>query len=140
MEKNVVINIVDTHEYDGEKTTSELMTVGVFAETSDGYILTYEEQDETLKECMTTLNISEPGRVVMTRTGEYNTELVLERSKRNSCHYSTPMGDLFIGVYAKKVEPRFTSAGGELKLSYTLDFNTGFLSNNELSISVREAQ
>ena len=139
MENDYIINILDTHESDGEKSQAELTTVGSFYLTDYGFSLSYREQDETLKNCVTTLDIFGPEKVVMSRTGDYTAEMVLENKKRNTCLYSTPMGDLFMGVYTKKIEPGLTAEGGTLELEYTVDFNAGILYENRLSISVKKA-
>ena len=140
MEEKYIINILDTHESNGEKSQAELTTVGGFSVTDNGFSLSYREQDETLKNCVTTLDIFGSDKVIMTRTGDYSAEMVLENKKRNSCYYSTPMGDLFMGVYTKKIEPDLTADGGTLELNYTVDFNAGILYENSLSISIKRAQ
>ncbi|MCR4615365.1 MAG: DUF1934 domain-containing protein [Clostridiales bacterium] len=140
MEENYIINILDTHENNGEKSQAELNTVGRFSVTDYGFSMSYREQDDTLKSCVTTLDIFGPDKVIMSRTGDYTTEMVLENKKRNSCYYSTPMGDLFMGVYTKKIDHDLTADGGTLELNYTIDFNAGILYENSLSISVKRAQ
>ena len=51
--------------------------------------------------------------------------------------YATEYVDLMLGVHGKEVRSRVGENEGELFFSYTLDFNTGFCSQNKLHITFR---
>mgnify|MGYP001023613399 CR=1 FL=1 len=136
--KDVIISIVDKHEAGGESVSSELITVGTFCGDENDYSLTYKEQDESLLSCTTTLRVQNKNKITMTRCGDFMTEMVIEQGKRHNCHYTTPAGNLFMGVFAKKVESKINHSGGSLFFSYTIDFNSDFASFNELNVTVRE--
>ena len=72
----------------------------------------------------------------MTRTGKYNTEMVIEKDRRHTCFYRTPYGELIMGIFAKKISNEMTENGGILNFSYTIDFNNTPASENELVVSV----
>ena len=72
----------------------------------------------------------------MTRCGDYSTQMIMEREKRHSCHYNTPMGEMVMGVFARRIESDMTEDGGSLLLDYTIDINADFASINELKITV----
>ncbi|MEI6578372.1 MAG: DUF1934 domain-containing protein [Eubacteriales bacterium] len=137
-DKNVIISIVDNHESDGENSTSELITVGTLNGSGDNYSLVYAEQDEALKGCITTIKVEDKNRIVMTRTGDICAEMIIEKDKRHNCHYITPHGDFMMGVFARYVTSKMNADGGELKFQYTIDFNTGLASVNELMVTVKE--
>ena len=138
--KNVIIRIVDKHETDGEHSSSELITVGTLDGFGDNYSLAYTEQDEALQGCVTTIKVEDQKRVVMTRTGEVCAEMIIEKDKRHNCHYMTPYGDFMMGVYARDVRSKMAADGGELNFQYTIDFNTGLSSVNELKVTVKEVE
>ena len=73
----------------------------------------------------------------MTREGEYTTQMIIEREKRHLCHYMTPMGEIVMGVFARKVESDMSENGGGLLLNYTIDINADFAAINELKITVK---
>ena len=125
MEKQVFINIEGSHSGPEDSYSSQTNTQGVLRLLENGYELSYEEPDDELKGCVTTLLIEDGGLVTMTRRGQ-----------RHVCHYVTPFGDMLLGIFAKKVESSVTEAGGELLLHYTIDVNADLASSNELKITV----
>ena len=124
MEKEVVIKIVDRHEMDGDTDGLETTLLGKFSGDRDSYVLSYTENGE----CIT-----------MTRSGMFETELIIQRGKRHNCSYSTPAGNLMLGVFAQRVESDMTEKGGTLEFDYTLDLGAGVVSENYLVITVTEA-
>lgn len=134
--KNAIIHITDRHLQDGEKFECELTTSGSFELTENGCIVNYSETDEELTNCVTTLDVDGSQKISMTRTGKYNTEMVIEKDRRHTCYYATPYGELVMGVYALSIENEIGENGGTLKFSYTIDFNNAQASENELIVAV----
>ena len=99
----------------------ELMTRGQFVQKGGSYYITYKETETTGYEgCTTTLKIAADGsRVAMLRFGKgggAGTQLLIEKGKRNLCHYET---------------------GGTAKFGYLLDANSAELvSRNRLEVTV----
>lgn len=139
MKKDVIIQIVGRQQGEDGEDTIEMTTVGTLDGGPDDYLLTYMEQDEEMEGCVTTLRVQGGRTVTMTRAGSYETQLTIEQNKRHNCHYSTPYGDLVMGVFAKEVTSRMTNGGGKLHFHYTIDFNAGLAAVNELTVTVKEA-
>ncbi len=133
--KEAIIKITDRHIQEGEELSAELTTSGTLEFRPDGFTVTYVETDEELKGCTTVLNYRD-GAIVMTRTGKYNTELIIEKDRRHTCFYQTPFGELMMGVYTKNIFTDMTENGGSLRFSYTIDFNNDLASENDLDVSV----
>ena len=133
--KDAVVKITDRHLQDGEEYTCELATSGSLDFQPDGFTVVYNETDEELKGCKTELKYSN-GVIVMTRSGKYNTELIIEKDRRHSCFYATPYGELMMGVYTKNMFTDMNENGGTLRFSYTIDFNNDLASENDLTVSV----
>jgi uncharacterized beta-barrel protein YwiB (DUF1934 family) len=131
-----IVKIVDRHIQDGEEISCELTTSGEFEVTESGCKIVYNETDEELANCVTTLDVEASDKISMTRSGKYNTEMIIEKERRHSCYYATPYGELLMGIYAKKIENKVTENGGTLDFSYTIDFNNVTASENELSVTV----
>lgn len=138
MKKEVVIKIVDRHEMDGDTDGLETTLLGTFEGDKDSYVLSYTENGE-LEGCKVTLRVENGDCVTMTRSGLFETELIIQRGKRHSCSYSTPAGNLLLGVFAQRVESDMSEAGGTLEFDYTLDLGAGVVSENYLVITVTEA-
>lgn len=139
MQKDVIINIQDTHSIDGESQTAELLTTGTLTGFGELYSLTYAEQDNGLKNCITTLVVEGNKKITMSRQGHYKANFVMEKGKRHNCHYSTPHGDILMGVYTSNISSDMKENGGKLVFKYTIDFNASHSSENELKITVKEA-
>ena len=136
--RNAIITIKDRHIQDGEELTAELTTSGSFELTEKGCIVIYKETDEEMTDCVTRLDVEGSQTVTMTRTGKYNTEMIIEKERRHTCFYSTPFGELIMGIYANSVVNNIGENGGTLSFSYTIDFNNSPASENELCITVAE--
>lgn len=134
--KNAIVTITDRHFQDGEEYSCELTTSGRFEITENGCTVIYNETDEEMTNCLTTLDVIGSQKITMTRSGKYNTEMIIEKDRRHTCFYSTPYGELIMGIYAKMISNEMGENGGTLKFAYTIDFNNSPASENELHITV----
>ncbi len=139
--KNVMISITGLQEYENaEKDAIELTTAGALTKIPGGYQLSYEESALTgMEGTLTSFEIS-PNRVVLTRTGQLNSEMVFEKGVRHLSLYSTPMGSLEVGVAARKVHSTINDQGGELVINYAIDIDHQLAGENSFSLKVREAR
>lgn len=135
--KKTVVHIIDSHTTDGETSTCELTTSGTLDYNGNVFTVTYEETDEELHGCQTTLKVENSRRITMTRSGKYTAEMIIEKERRHSCYYTTPYGELLMGIYAKNVTAEMDENGGTLKFAYTIDFNNDLASENELTLNVK---
>ena len=120
----------------------ELMTRGSFVLKGGSYYITYKETETTGYEgCTTTLKLAADGsRVAMLRYGKGSgagTQLVIEKGKRNLCHYETGYGSMTLGVTADEIVCGLTEKGGTARFAYLLDANSAELvSRNRLEVTV----
>ncbi len=114
----------------------DLYTTGVYTEKNGSYYIRYN--DETLKQepSSTTIKVTED-RLVIMRSGENESHLVIEKDKRSEGHYVTPVGSLLVGINNGKLNNRLSKQGGELDFSYDLDMNGKFVARNEISINIK---
>ena len=139
MKKDVIIELVDRHEVDGESEGAKIVSVATIEGDENDYTIRDSETGD-LDGCEVALNVKDKKTVTMTRTGNvYSTQLIVEQGKRHNCFYNTPAGELMLGVYAKKVHSTVEKGEGILRFSYTLDFNSDLVSENELIITVKNA-
>ena len=140
MIKDAIINIKGIQGIDDETDTIEFMTDGRFGIKDGSFYISYDESRmlDTGDEVKTHIYINSEDSVVLQRTGTIKSKILIENGKRNNCFYSTPHGDLTIGVYGEAIEHNLTDSGGEIKLRYTIDYDLRLISRNEVNISVRE--
>ena len=135
---NYIITIDNTQYNENGKDHFTLSTVGDYTKDGETRIIRYRDSAATgFEGSETTLHVT-PGMVTMIRTGEYASSLILEKGRRHTCHYGTPVGDLPLGINTTKLENGLTDSGGTLDFSYSLDLNANLFAATELKITVRE--
>lgn len=111
-----------------------LMTTGQLSITGDMYILQYKEtqpDDSTAQDVVLQM---QPGRVVMTRLGDFGTSMAFAKGQRFQGVYHTPYGDLEMAIYATKVNCSLSPEKGKVHLLYQLDMQGSFAAMNELKL------
>ncbi|MGN0597083.1 MAG: DUF1934 domain-containing protein [Ruminiclostridium sp.] len=139
MTKDVNITIKTVQKADEEQDTTELFTVGKFNKGRDKFTVSYDESEATgFEGCTVKLEITD-NMVTMTRFGEkVMTNLMIEKGRKHHCHYGTPYGDFIVGITADEIRSELTGKGGDIYLKYTIDINSSFMSENEMSINIKE--
>ena len=96
----------------------ELMTRGNLVKKGESFYITYKEtQTIGFEGCTTTIKIAEDGsRVALLRFGRANSQLLIERERRNLCHYETEVGSLTLGVTGDGIDCNLTEKGGSAVL------------------------
>jgi len=139
MEERYMITVVGRQTVDGDTDTIEVITTGDMTVNDGRVTIVYPEyaQDEPSKVTDTTVTL-ENGVLSIDRQGEMSSHLILEQGVRHECLYTTPVGQMFIGIFTGRIESDIDERGGEIKAAYQLDFNRSAVSYNEFNISVKE--
>lgn len=138
-----LIRIKSCVEQDGEPQCVELTTRGSFLRKNGSFFITYKETETTGYEgCTTTLKVAEDAsRVAMLRYGRATSQLLIEKGRRNVCHYETGYGSITLGVTADEISHELGEQGGTVHFSYVLDADSADLvSKSSLEVSVTHIQ
>jgi len=139
MIKDVIINIEGVQGIDDQTDTIEFTTEGKFGFKDGKYFLSYDEgqmmENASIK---TKIFINSSDSLVLQRSGTITSRMEIEKGRRNSCFYSTPAGDLCIGIYGEKLDVNLNDSGGRLEMVYTIDSDLTLISRNEVKITVKE--
>ena len=130
----------DTNPQKEKEEFVELMTRGSFTKKNGSYYISYKEtQTIGFEGCTTTIKIAEDGsRVALLRFGRANSQLLIERDRRNLCHYETEVGSLTLGVTGDGIDCKLTEKGGSAAFSYLLDADDArIVSRNTLEMTVQ---
>lgn len=135
--KKVMIKIKGTQGLGDEKQVIEFATEGTLKEADGKFILSYYD-DSVIggSRVKTTLTASGDKSVVLDRTGQVKSRLLIEKGVRNNCFYSAPEGSITLGIYGKDITNSLNADGGKIKMIYTLDTDLKLISENEVQISV----
>lgn len=133
---NSLITIHDMHLTDGKPERSEMITNAEIEGSAQSYKVRYREQSEEMKDCRTCISVTDGSRVEITREGAYNTVMKIEKGRRNVCCYSTPVGNIFMGISANMIASDFVNGRlRKLEFAYELDVDGNLLSKNRIRIT-----
>ena len=122
MKRDVVLAIRGTQTYAGqEPEVIELVTEGTMEFRNGGWDISYEESALTGLEGVTTTFRVEPGKVLLTRTGKLQSQMVFEEGVPHDTLYQMSFGTLMMTVKATFVFFDIVEDGGTIDLSYNLD-------------------
>ncbi len=139
MKKDVWVQVKGTQMNEiGETDTIELMTEGQLFIRSQSYYIVYNESAISGLEGTTTTLKIEPTRVTLNRMGQAELKQTFEEGVMSEGCYVTPYGTMIMGVIPSKVEVDLTDVGGSINLEYELQVGREKISDNILSITVKE--
>lgn len=139
---NVLLKVLGTQQIDMQRDRMEITTVASFEENESCYILRYkEEQEKPSAPIDVCVKIQKDENMVeMTRSGEYASCLIIEKSRRNMCRYGTEYGDILMGISGHSIETEFNGESGEFTFGYDIDINGALASKNEVKMTFRKNQ
>ncbi len=122
MKTAVLLSIRGAQRYeDQEPETIELTTEGTMELRNGGWDISYEESELTGLAGVTTTFRVEPGKVILTRKGALNSQMVFEQGQTHDSLYQMPFGALMLSVTASFVFFDITPEGGSIDLSYLIN-------------------
>ena len=138
--KEISIKLVSRQSDGNSKEETELLSTGLYESTENGYRISYEESEATgFEGSVTTLETEGCRKVTMTRTGEVESNLVVEMGTKQHCVYGTPYGDFMIGITAKSIKSDLDDNGGKLFFHYVIDVNSSYIGDFEIAIEIKAA-
>ena len=143
MKEDYLIKVTGVQEIDGDSDTVEIITSGTLMYRDGRFLIKYTERDNDDPRIAIDNSVLVNGdtQVTVIRNVGAESRLILEKGRRHQCIYSTVAGDLSVGVYTEYIKNTLKeNVGGKLSLKYSLDFNAGLVSNNELHINKKKKE
>lgn len=138
MKKDAVIRIVSMQRTENGDNAGEMTVAGTISYENEKVLIEYIENNEETGPEETTITVSENNIVSIVRKGQFSSEMMVEKNTRHHTFYSTPYGELTMGIYGNQVDWSKDDNGGVLRMKYSLDFNNGFVSENTMKIYIEE--
>ena len=134
----VLIKVRGEQYYDNvDPDATELTTEGTMELTETGLIFSYEETELTgMEGTTTTFTVAGP-RVILTRSGKVNSQMVFEEGKQHTSLYETPFGELTIDIQTSKLLHNLTDRGGLMEIKYSIAVEHTVTGRNCFKIQVR---
>ena len=139
MKQTVVLSIRGRQTYaDQEPEVIELGTEGTMAFRDGGWDITYEESELTGLAGVTTTFRVEPGKVILTRSGALNSQMVFQEGVAHDSLYQMAFGALMLTVKATFVYFDIVPDGGVIDLSYNIDIENTEAGVIDYHLDIRE--
>lgn len=136
MKKNVVITVRGLQRRTDDEPI-EVISAGTYLRKESVHYLSYEEADEDGKITKNRIKIT-PDSIEMTKQGGVTTQMVFVIGQKQYSCYSTPFGDLTLGMTTKQIKVAEEDRKLSASLRYDLEVNGTHLSECELDIEVKE--
>lgn len=140
MDIPVIISIKGVQSaQDQQDEVIEFVTAGRMTGGPDeGYVISYQESELTgLEGTLTTFQV-EPHRIILMRTGKFNSQMVFEEGRKHLSQYATPYGELIVGVNTRKAKSSIGDTGGDIEIDYSVEVDDALLGDNAFRINVRQ--
>ncbi len=114
--------------------------MGDFTEVGGKKYITYKEYDEENPEKyrLSIIKFEDSGFVTLIRNDESQSKLILEKGKRHHSSYYTDFGMIMVGIFTNSIDFCFSEDNGELRVKYSLDINSSFVSTNEVTVKIQK--
>ncbi len=136
MKKDVLVSISGLQfEIDKEETV-EVISVGEYYNRNGKHYILYDEileEVEGITRC--TLKISDK-QVSIQKKGANNVHMIFEVNRKNVTYYSTPFGDLQIGINTTSIKVTEEEEQILANIKYELDINYSHVSDCEIQIKI----
>lgn len=134
----VMLSIRGEQYFDGiDPDAQELMTEGTMTLTEDGMVLSYQETALTGMEGTTTRFQVQGPRVILTRSGAVNSQMVFEAGRQHTSLYETPFGELSVDIQTSVLKHNLTERGGLMEIKYSIAVEHTVTGRNCFKIRVR---
>ena len=122
MKKTVILSIRGRQAYmEQDPEVIELVTEGTMEYRDGGWDIAYQETNLTGLEGVTTTFRVEQDRVVLTRTGKLNSQMIFSQGVRHESLYQMDFGALMITVCARRILAQLQEDGGMIDLVYDIE-------------------
>ena len=134
----VLLSIRGEQYFDGiDPDAQELMTEGTLTLTEDGMVLAYQETALTGMEGTTTRFQLQGPRVILTRSGTVNSQMVFEEGRQHTSLYETPFGELSVDIQTSVLKHNLTERGGLMEIKYSIAVEHTVTGKNCFKIRVK---
>ena len=135
----VLLSIRGEQYFEGvDPDATELMTEGTMELTESGMRLNYQETELTgMAGTSTTFEVRGP-RVILTRSGKVNSQMVFQKGRQHSSLYETPWGTMTVDIATSQLANRISDRGGILDIHYSIAVEHRVAGRNQFKIRVRE--
>jgi len=122
VKKKVMLSIRGVQNYmEQDPDVIELTTEGILEKLDNGWQILYQETELTGMAGVTTSFRLEPEKIVLTRTGKLNSQMVFQQGVVHESLYQLEFGALMLCVCANHISWNISEDGGSVDLCYSIE-------------------
>lgn len=133
----VLVSVKGTQIVNGEENVTEITGEGCLEIKNGRLVITYDEDALIGGNVKAKLSVLNSNTLVLDRSGDISTRMIIEKGVRHNCNYNTPYGAFTMGFFGTSMENTMTEQGGVISMCYTVDRNSTLLSENKIEITVK---
>ena len=137
MTKDVLITIRGVHTLDHEDNDVEMIVRGDYYQKNGKHYILYEEILEGAEERVKNVIKISPSSMDIIKKGVTNSRMLFEKNKKNLSCYSTPVGNLVIGIQANHFYVEEQENSIKVNVDYSLDINYEHMSDCSICVDVQ---
>lgn len=137
MTKDVLITIRGVHTLDHEDNDVEMIVRGDYYQKNGKHYILYEEILEGAEERVKNVIKISPSSMDIIKKGVTNSRMLFEKNKKNLSCYSTPVGNLVIGIQANHFYVEEQESSIKVNVDYSLDINYEHMSDCRICVDVQ---
>ena len=123
MTKDVLITISGVQMLDEEDMDVEMVTRGDYYQRNGKHYILYDEVMEGFEGTVRNVIKVSPESVDIIKQGAASTRMQFEKNKKNLSCYTTPLGDLMIGIQANRISIDEGQDHLKINVEYSLNIN-----------------
>lgn len=141
MKQAVMLSIRGRQSYqDQEPEVIELVTDGLLEQVDGGWNISYEESDLTGLGGVTTTFRIEPDKIILSRTGKLNSQMIFQEGTTHDSLYQADFGALMISVTATKICGDVTRQGGVIDLAYKIEIEQSAMGTIDYHLDIKSKE
>lgn len=137
MKKDVIIKVRGLQPNVDAAEAIEVISTGSYLRKGDTHYISYEEADEDGKLTKNRIKITAE-TLEMVKQGGITTQMFFEVGQKQYTCYSTPFGDMTLGIMTNRLHTSEEDGKLSVCLMYGLEINEAYMSECELNIEVKE--
>lgn len=114
----------------------EIITTGNYYKKNGKHYILYDEVQEGFDGVTKNVIKLNDDFMDVTKRGATNVHMMFEKNKKNLSYYSTPYGNLLVGINATDVRVSETEDNIDIKVDYKLEVNYEHLAECTITMSV----
>lgn len=137
MTRDVLIRISGARDSGSDQEDVEMITTGDYFLKDGKHYIIYEEIEEDSKQITKNTIKVAPDSLDIIKRGNTNTHMIFQKNKKNISCYTTPFGELVVGIHTNEVHVEEEEDVLKVDIRYALDINYEHVSNCNITVQVK---